>query len=212
MGYDNRLEEVVGVAALTPVTDESLMAAHLRGDRAAFRELVERHADGVLMYLIHMTGNRDQAEDLFQETFKKVHEKAHTYRGPVFKSWLFTIAARATIDHVRRRKRSAMLSLDQQADYGQDSGSSLAETLASEDAPDPADELVREERKQQVREAVASLPVKQRATLVLAYYQQLSYREVADVMGCSLGTVKTQMSRALATLARRLPDSISVTK
>ncbi|HNY79747.1 MAG: sigma-70 family RNA polymerase sigma factor [Sedimentisphaerales bacterium] len=188
------------------------MAAHLRGDRAAFRELVERYADGLLRYLVHMTANRDQAEDLFQETFKKVHEKAHTYRGPVFKSWLFTIATRATIDHLRRRKRSAMLSLDQEADCGQDSGSSLAETLASEDAPDPADELVREERKQQVREAVASLPVKQRAALVLAYYQQLSYREVADVMGCSLGTVKTQMSRALATLARRLPESIGVTK
>ena len=212
MGYDNRLEEVVGVVALTPVTDESLMAAHLRGDRAAFRELVERYADGLLRYLIHMTANRDQAEDLFQETFKKVHEKAHTYRGPVFKSWLFTIATRATIDHVRRRKRSAMLSLDQETDCGQESGSSLSETLASEEAPDPADELVREERRQQVREAVASLPVKQRAALVLAYYQQLSYREVADVMGCSLGTVKTQMSRALATLARKLPDSISVTK
>jgi RNA polymerase sigma-70 factor (ECF subfamily) len=212
MGYDDRLEEVVGVVALTPVTDETLMAAHVRGDKAAFRELVERYADGVLRYLIHMTGNRDQAEDLFQETFKKVHEKGHTFRGPVFKSWLFTIATRATIDHMRRRKRSATLSLDREPDCGENGSSSLAEALAAEDAPDPADELVREERKQQVREAVAGLPVKQRATLVLAYYQQLSYREVADVMGCSLGTVKTQMSRALATLARKLPDSISVTK
>lgn len=212
MSYDDRLEEVVGVVALTPVTDESLMAAHLRGDTAAFRQLVERYADGMLRYLIHMTGNRDLAEDLFQETFKKVHEKAHTYRGPVFKSWLFTIATRATIDHMRRRRHAATSSLDQETDCAGNESSSLAETLASDGAPDPAEELVREERKQQVREAVASLPVKQRATLVLAYYQQLSYREVADVMGCSLGTVKTQMSRALATLARRLPDSIRVTK
>ncbi len=212
MGYDDRLEEVVGVAALTPVTDENLIAAHLRGDPAAFRQLVERYADSVLRYLVHMTGNRDQAEDLFQETFKKVHEKAHTFRGPVFKSWLFTIAMRATIDQVRRRKRSATLSLDREADCGETEGTSLAEAIASQDAPDPADELVREEQKQQVRLAIEGLPVKQRATLVLAYYQQLSYREVAEVMGCSLGTVKTQMSRALATLARRLPDSFSVTK
>ena len=194
------------------MTDENLMAAHLRGDPAAFRQLVERYADGVLRYLIHMIGNRDQAEDLFQETFKKVHEKAHTFRGSVFKSWLFTIATRATIDHVRRRKRSAMLSLDQGSDCDESGGSSLAEAIADRDAPDPADELVREERKQQVRLAIEGLPVKQRATLVLAYYQQLSYREVADVMGCSLGTVKTQMSRALATLARKLPESLSVTK
>ncbi len=212
MGYDDRLEEVVGVVALTPVTDENLIAAHLRGDPAAFRQLVERYADSVLRYLVHMIGNRDQAEDLFQETFKKVHEKAHTFRGPAFKSWLFTIATRATIDHARRRKRSAMLSLDRDADCRETESTSLAEAIASQDAPDPADELVREEQKQQVRLAIEGLPVKQRATLVLAYYQQLSYREVAEVMGCSLGTVKTQMSRALATLARRLPDSLSVTK
>ena len=88
----------------------------------------------------------------------------------------------------------------------------LAAVTVDAEATDPADELVREERKQQVRDAVETLPVKQRATLVLAYYQQLSYPEVAQVMGCSVGTVKTQMSRALATLSRRLPDSLSVTK
>ena len=93
--------------------DESLVAAHLRGDPAAFRELVRRYGDGVLGYLFRMTGNRDQAEDLFQETFQRVHEKARTFRGGSFKSWLFTIATRVTIDTVRRHKRPATISLDQ---------------------------------------------------------------------------------------------------
>ncbi len=190
--------------------DESLIAAHLRGDETAFRELVRRYGDGVLGYLFRMTGNRDQAEDLFQETFKRVHEKARTFRGSSFKSWLFTIATRVAIDGARRRKRRATISLDQEIDCGQDNPSQLADTTVAEDATDPADELVRKEQKERVREAIESLPVRQRATLVLAYYQQLSYREVADAMGCSVGTVKTQMSRALATLARRLPDSIGV--
>jgi len=212
MGYDTRLEEVVGVVALTEITDESLMAAHLRGDRAAFGELVRRYGDRVLGYLLRMTGNRDQAEDLFQETFKKVYEKAHTFRGARLKSWVFTIATRTAIDAARRRKRRKALSLDQETACGSDEGCSLAAVTVDAEATDPADALVREERKQQVREAVETLPVKQRATLVLAYYQQLSYPEVAQVMGCSVGTVKTQMSRALATLARRLPDSLSVTK
>jgi len=212
MGYDTRLEEVVGVVALTGITDESLMAAHLRGDGAAFRELVRRYGDRLLGYLFRMTGNRDQAEDLFQETFKKVHEKAHTFRGAHLKSWLFTIATRVAIDAARRRKRSGMLSLDQSGDCGSEEGCTLAEVTVAEDATDPADDLLREERKQQVRDAIETLPVKQRATLVLAYYQQLSYPEVAQVMGCTVGTVKTQMSRALASLARRLPDSLSVTK
>ena len=197
---------------MTEVTDESLLAAHLRGEPAAFRELVQRYGDSLLRYLCHMTGNRDQAEDLFQETFKRVHEKGHTFRGPRLKSWLFTIATRVAIDAGRRRKRTPALSLNQPVDCGPEGCGELGAAMIAPDATDPADDMVREERKQQVREAIATLPAKQRATLVLAYYQQLSYREVAQVMGCSIGTVKTQMSRALARLAQRLPDAVSVTK
>jgi RNA polymerase sigma-70 factor (ECF subfamily) len=191
-------------------SDENLIAAHLAGDPAAFCELVQRHGDGVLGYLFHMTGNRSQAEDLFQETFKRVHEKAHTFRGGYFKSWLFTIATRTAIDSVRRR-RLTVVSLDQADDCDEENPSPVS-TLADNNAADPADEAVKEEQKQQVRQAIETLPVKQRAALVLAYYQQLSYQEVAQVMGCSIGSVKTHMSRALAALARRLPDSIGVTK
>ena len=194
------------------VTDESLLAAHLRGDKAAFRELVQRYADSLLGYLFRMTGNRDQAEDLFQETFKKVHEKAHTFRGPRLKNWLFTIATRVALDAFRRRKRARVISLDQENDCDSNDASSLAAATVDPGATDPADDAVREEQTQQVRNAVDALPPRQRATLVLAYYQQLSYPEVAEVLGCSLGTVKTQMSRALARLARQLPDSLSVTK
>jgi len=192
-------------------SDENLIAAHLQGDPTAFRELVCRYGDGVLGYLCHMTGNRDQAEDLFQETFKRVHEKAHTFRGEGFKSWLFTIATRVTIDGVRRRKRQVMISKPLENDCDGEDDSQLA-GVADENAANPADELVRQEQKEQVRKAIESLPAGQRAALVLAYYQRLSYREVAEALGCSVGAVKTQMSRALATLAQRLPDSIGATK
>ncbi len=189
--------------------DERLVAAHLRGDPAAFRELVRRYGDGVLGYLFRMTGSRDQAEDLFQETFKRVHEKARTYRGGSFKSWLFTIATRVTIDTVRRRKRLAILSLNRDTDCEDDPAP--LEMVVDQDAPDPVDEAVKEEQKEQVRRAIESLPMGQRAALVLAYYQQLTYPEVAETLGCSVGSVKTQMSRALAKLARKLPDSVDVT-
>jgi RNA polymerase sigma-70 factor (ECF subfamily) len=189
-------------------SDESLVAAHLQGDPTAFRELVRRYGDGVLGYLFRMTGNRDQAEDLFQETFKRVHEKARTYRGGSFKSWLYTIATRATIDAVRRRQRTAVISLDQGTNCDDDP--SPLDNVTAREAANPVDELVREEQKEQVRRAIASLPTGQRAALILAYYQQLSYREVAETLGCSIGAVKTQMSRALAKLARRLPDSADV--
>ncbi|MBN1361167.1 MAG: sigma-70 family RNA polymerase sigma factor [Sedimentisphaerales bacterium] len=200
------------MAALIVSSDESLIAAYACGDQAAFSELVQRHGDSVLGYLYHMTGNRDQAEDLFQETFKKVHEKGHTFRGEHFKSWLFTIATRTAIDAARKGKRQATISLDQEFDCESQDGHTAGTALLASDAPDPAEEAAREEQKTQVRQAIEDLPVRQRATLLLAYYQQLSYREVARVLGCSVGTVKTQMSRALGTLAHKLPDSVSVTK
>jgi len=192
------------------LTDESLLNAHLQGDRSAFRQLVQRYGDSLLGYLFHMTGDRDQAEDLFQETFKKVHEKAGTFHGLYFKGWLFAIATRAAIDHIRRRKRLSAASLDQTDDCdGADCPRSAA---TADNTTDPGIEIIKQEQKQLVRRAVDDLPDKQRATLILAYYQQLSYKEVAQVLGCSIGTVKTQMSRALGTLARRLPDSVGVTK
>jgi RNA polymerase sigma-70 factor (ECF subfamily) len=82
----------------------------------------------------------------------------------------------------------------------------------SEDCDDPSQEAVRAEQKEQVRRALESLPDRQRVTVVLAYYQGLSYREVATALDCSIGTVKTQMFRALRTLAQRLPDISGVTK
>lgn len=187
-------------------TDNSLMAAHCSGDSTAFAELVRRYGDTVLGYLVRMTADREQAEDLFQETFRKVHEKAHTFRGNSFKSWLFTIATRAAIDYLRQRKRRPTVSLNRPLGCADGNCDELGSTAAAENCDDPSSEAIRAEQKQQVRLAIEELPARQRATLVLAYYQQLSYSQVAQAMGCSIGTVKMQMSRALKTLARKLPE------
>jgi RNA polymerase sigma-70 factor (ECF subfamily) len=187
-------------------TDKSLIDAHLEGDSTAFSELVRRYGDSVLGYLIRMSGNRQQAEDLFQETFKRVHEKAHTFRGSQFKSWLFTIATRVTIDGFRRRRQLRIVSLNQKLDCEGENCQELSAVAVVENCDDPSQEAIKAEQKEQVRQAIELLPAKQRVTLVLAYYQQLSYREVAAVLGCTIGTVKTQMFRALRTLGQKLPD------
>jgi RNA polymerase sigma-70 factor (ECF subfamily) len=194
-----------GEAASMENIDRSLIDAHCKGDATAFGEIVRRYGDSVLGYLTRMAGNREQAEDLFQETFKRVHEKAHTFRGGQFKSWLFKIATRVTIDHARRRGRLKIVSLNQRLDCN-NHNSDEPEAVAVVDWRNPSQEAVKIEQIEQVQQAIQSLPDKQRATLVLAYYQQLSYPEVAEVLGCSVGTVKTQMYRALRTLAKRLPD------
>ncbi len=152
-----------------------------------------------------MTGDREQAEDLFQETFKRVHEKSHTFKGSEFKSWLFKIATNVTYDGFRKkqraestRRKSELLSMT--------NGEDLVSTAAADNSFNPSVATVKAEQVEQVRQAVESLPDKQKAALVMAYYQQLSYREVALAMDCSIGTVKTQMYRALKTLAQKLPE------
>jgi RNA polymerase sigma-70 factor (ECF subfamily) len=187
-------------------TDKSLIDAHLKGDSTAFTELVRRYGSGVLGYLTKICGRPELAEDLFQETFKRVHEKAHTLRGNRFKPWLFKIATNVAVDGLRRRSQLQVVSLNQRADCPGDSCEELGTTVAANGCPEPSENAIMAEQKQQVRCAIESLPERQRTTLVLAYYQQLSYREVADVLGCTIGTVKMQMYRALKTLAGKLPE------
>ncbi|OHB60865.1 MAG: hypothetical protein A2168_04300 [Planctomycetes bacterium RBG_13_50_24] len=187
-------------------TDKNLIEAHRQGDPAAFGELVRRYGDSVLGYLIRMSRNREQAEDLFQETFKRVHEKAHTFRGPQFKGWLFKIATRVTLDGLRHGKRIKAVSLNHQLDCDNPNSEQLGAVALADNSCNPSEQALKAEQTEQVRRAIELLPERQRATLVLAYYQQLSYPDVAEVLGCSVGTVKTQMFRALKTLAQKLPE------
>lgn len=193
-------------------TDKSLIDAHLQGDSEAFGELVRRYGDSLLGYLTKICRNREQAKDLFQETFRKVHQKAHTLRGGNFKSWLYTIATRVAMDSSRRSNRLRMVSLNNRAGCDGENCPELGAVALAEETHDPSAEAVIAEQKEQVRRALESLPDRQRATVILAYYQGLSYQEVATALDCSIGTVKTQMFRALRTLAQRLPDVSGVAK
>jgi len=193
-------------------TDKSLIDAHLQGDTTAFGELVRRYGDSVLGYLIRMTGSREKAEDFFQETFKRIHEKADTFRGTRLKSWLFAIATNVAIDGMRKSRRLQVVSLNQKLDCDDENCQELSTIAVADNSYEPSQKAIMAEQKEQVRQALELLPARQRATLVLAYYQQLSYPEVAQVLGCSVGTVKTQMYRALKTLAQRLPDISGVAK
>jgi RNA polymerase sigma-70 factor (ECF subfamily) len=182
-------------------TDKSLIEAHLRGDPAALAMIVRQYGGSLLGYLRRMCGNRDEAEDLFQETFKKVHEKARTIRGENIRPWLFAVATRVAIDGMRRNKKLRFVSLN-----GDEDCDGPAATIADASS-DPAGEALKAERREQVRGAIMELPERMRATLVMAYYEGLSYAEIAECMGCSVGTVKTQMFRAIQILADKLPDA-----
>jgi RNA polymerase sigma-70 factor, ECF subfamily len=191
-------------------TDEALIAAHKQGETTAFAELVRRHGDSLLGYLNRISANRDEAEDLFQETFRRVHENASSYSGKgKFRSWLYAIATNVARDGLRKaRRQGTMISLNQPNDQCSQGGCGEADiAVAEETAADPHQVAALEEQKAQVRQAIDRLPERQRNTLILTYYQGLSYNEAAEALDCSLGTVKSQMYRAVRTLARYLPET-----
>lgn len=191
-------------------TDEVLLSAYQDGESGAFDELVRRYAGSLLGFLTRMCRDQQQAEDLFQETFKKVHEKSHTFKGKGrFKSWLFTIANNLALDHIRKSGRGPnVISLEVTGGCRSEGCCEATAPLPLEDSslPNPADTLLLTEKKAHVRAALVKLPVNQRTTLVMAYYQGMSYKEVAEVKNCSLGTVKSQMYRAIKTLSTLLPE------
>jgi len=186
-------------------TDKSLMDAHCRGDSTAFATVLRRHGPGVFAALLRLTGDRSMAEDLLQETFARAHEKARTLRTEHVRAWLLQIATHLAMDSFRRKRNLQMVSLSATCGDGENCPEFSA-MLADPRTSEPSEGMELEEKRNRVRRAIDALPPKQRTTLVLSYYQQLSYTEVAEILGCSAGTVKTQMFRALKSLAQLLPS------
>ena len=187
-------------------TDRNLIDAYLGGDRSAFTEIVNRYGPAVFGYLVKMCRNQQQAEDFFQETFQRVHRKAHTFRGDMMEPWLFKIATNIALSGFKKAKRLPAISLDSTGNCT--NGNCPPIECADDTAADPAETAQKTEQIQLVRQAIKELPIKQRTTLILAYYDKLSYSQIAEVLGCSLGTVKSQMFRALKTLKHTLPDVV----
>lgn len=191
---------------MTQQTDRNLMDAYRRGDTGAFEMLVRRHGAAVLGYLVKMTHNKDHAEDLFQETFQKVHEHSGKFNGEDLRPWIFKIATNTAIGRWRKEKKHAAVSLN--APLGCNDGhncGTLESTLPS-DIAEPAEQLELDEKRRQVRAALQKLPTQQRAALILNYYYQMSYKQIADSLGCSVGAVRTHLFRALKKMATLLPN------
>jgi len=191
---------------MTQQSDRNLMDAYRRGEDEAFETLVRRHGPAVLGYLVKMTRNKDHADDLFQETFQKVHEHAATFTGDNLLPWVFKIATNTAIGRWRREKKHAAISLSSSRRCGDSEHCpSLASTLAST-VPEPDQQAELDEKRRQVRAALQTLPRQQRAALILNYYHSLSYKQIAESLGCSVGAVRTHLFRALKKMAAILPD------
>ncbi len=187
---------------MEPSDDMELMLRVRDGqDAGAFEELMRRYQRPLVGFLMRLTGNLDAAQDLAEETFVRVWQSAPRYRPSAkFTTWLFTIASRLATDHARRAQVRRSVSLDAPA---ADDGRALAETLADAD-PAADQQLAGAQDAALVRAAVQELPLVQRTALALCEFENLSYAEAAQAMGCTVKSVELRIYRAKQTLREKL--------
>ena len=165
-----------------PSTERELLRQVAAGDEAAFAELYDLYAPPVYNYLLRLVNEAAVAEEILQEVFLAVWQSAHRFREEAkVKTWLLRIAHHQAVSWLRRT-RETRWNADEQDD---DEGEPIEEHLA------------RRWQVDQVRAALAQLTPNHRAVIELTFVQGLSYAEVADVMNCPIGTVKSRMSYAL---------------
>jgi RNA polymerase sigma factor (sigma-70 family) len=170
-------------------SDASLITAYAAGDVTAFEELYMRYETRLFGYILGMVGEREEAEDLFQETFYKVLRTLDRYREQgSFRSWLFTVASNLCRDHLRSRARRTPVDPE------------LVPLKTS--ALDPEGALERKEDLRALSRLVADLPDVQREVVLLRTRSGLSFREIARLQDCPLGTALGRMHMAVKRLRK----------
>ena len=184
--------------------DQDLALALKRGEpgaRAAFEELVRRHQGRVYAVAYRLTGNREDALDVTQEALLKAYRKIDAWRPTgQFVPWLLRVTTNLGIDHLRKRKRRPRERLDE-AHLPETEGAAVEPTSLDTDRQVRALEIAA-----RIRTALVVLSEKQRAVFVLRHYEGLPLADVADEMGCTVGSVKVHLFRALKKLQKELAD------
>jgi len=190
----SRAPSSVADASLADLDERGLVDACLAGRADAFDVIVERHRRGVYQLCYRFVGNHEDASDLSQEVFLRAYRGLRGFRGQAsLSTWLHRIAVNVSLNRVSS-KAPANEPIDEREH----------EDTHAESA---SERLLRTERAAQVRAAIARLPRKQRATLILRMYQEMSHQEIADTLGSSVGAVKANFFHALGNLKKLLTES-----
>jgi len=172
----------------------------LKGDQNAFGEIVELYKDKVFQLCFRMLGNRHEAEDLAQEAFVRAFVNIHSFKiNMKFSTWLYRIATNLCIDRLRKKKPDYHLD----AEVAGTEGLNMYSQIAS-DTLKPEEEVASLELQESIQEEITKLPEKYRSVIVLKYIEELSLKEISDILDLPVGTVKTRIHRGREALRKQL--------
>lgn len=185
-------------------SDESLMSRYQSGDEDAFRIIFDRYTISLIHFAYRFLGSQVEAEDIAQEVFLRVyrHKEQYDAQRP-FRSWIFSITARLSANKVRDRKTHRETTLDAE---DSDEGSNFSASLIDQ-GPQPEHDYQSQESVQRILAALQMLPENQRTAILLCRFEQMTYEEIANVLGTSIQAVKSLIYRGMQTLSQRLQAS-----
>ena len=185
-------------------TTEELILSSKEGDLSAFEELLILYQDRVYTHCLHLTGNVDDAQDLAQDVFIQAFRKITAFRGDAdFGTWLHRIAVNLWINQIRKNSKLVCISYD--APIETKEGKMELEFTSSESSPSEAAEA--SEQSYTVQMALSKLPEEFKLVIVLRDLEGYSYDEIAEMLACSVGTVKSRISRGRRLLRKFLVEA-----
>jgi len=188
-------------------TDAELLNRFRHGEESAFRELVDRYKNSLYAFLRRFINQQDLVEDVFQETFLQLFTSRDSFdtERPL-RPWLFTIAANKAKDALRKMHRQNVVEMGTIAENGDVSLDEVVNLLTSYNST-PDNELGHEETAKKVREIIASMPENLRAILILAYFEQFSYKQMSEILSIPIGTVKSRLHTAVSFFTKKWKSS-----
>ena len=182
--------------------DAALMLRVKRGDMKAFEELADKYKQPIVNMMYRMLRDLDEAEDLAQNVFIRVYQSAKRYEASAkFSTWIFTIARRLCLNEIRRRGRHPAESIESSQPGHEEQAPRQFEDVKTFSPPEA---FLHGELAQKIEEALGQLPDKQRLAIVLCRQEELSYEEIARVLGCSVPATKSLIHRGRETLKEKL--------
>jgi RNA polymerase sigma-70 factor (ECF subfamily) len=192
---------LMAVSSQATIDESTLVAQAREGDTVAFGELVRRYEGKIFRLAQHITQNREDAEDVLQETFLKAYEHLDQFQGnSKFYTWIVRIAVNQALMKLRRRKSDRSVSLDETIDTGEDN---IVREIAAW-GEDPEERFSREELGELLDSAIKGLEPPYRSVFVLRDIEDLSTEETADALGLSIPAVKSRLLRARLQLREKL--------
>ena len=191
------------------ISDNDLLQRHLDGDARAFAALVERYRAELFAFLARFTGDAALADDIFQETFLQLHLSAGVFdMSRRLKPWLFTIAANKARDALRSRTRHPAAPLDAALPGGETA--TFADLIPS-NIPAPDETVLNLETRRIVQSIVNDMPESLRTVIVLCYFHEFAYKDIAEMLDLPLGTIKSRIHTAVQFFAQRWKAAVGRT-